>query len=215
MSQTSATPTEAANLAQLFLQRVEKSGDKEAFRIPENGDWTSVTWKQAAERVEPLAAGLLSLGVEPEDRIGIASTTRLEWILADLAILCAGAATTTVYPSTNAEDTAYILADSDSKIVFAEDDSSAQEAHRAARRAAESGQGRAVRRCRGRRLGHHPGRPRRPGREVSGRALLLRPQSRRRDQTRAAGDADLHLGHHRQAERCAAAPQGLGVRPAA
>ena len=123
MSQTSANPTEAANLAQMFLQRVEKSGDREAFRIPENGDWTSITWKQAAERVEPLAAGLLSLGVEPEDRIGIASTTRLEWILADLAILCAGAATTTVYPSTNAEDTAYILADSDSKIVFAEDES--------------------------------------------------------------------------------------------
>jgi long-chain acyl-CoA synthetase len=39
-----------------------------------------------------------------------------------LAILCAGAATTTVYPSTNAEDTGYILADSDSKIVFAEDE---------------------------------------------------------------------------------------------
>jgi long-chain acyl-CoA synthetase len=75
-----------------------------------------------AERVEALAAGLLSLGVAAEDRIGIASATRLEWILADLAILCAGGATTTVYPSTNAEDTAYILADSGSKIVFAEDD---------------------------------------------------------------------------------------------
>ena len=122
MAKTSASPDRADNLAQLFLQRVEKSGDNEAFRIPENGDWTSVTWNQAAERVEALAAGLLSLGVEPEDRIGIASATRLEWVLADLAVLCAGAATTTVYPSTNAEDTAYILADSGSKIVFAEDD---------------------------------------------------------------------------------------------
>jgi long-chain acyl-CoA synthetase len=122
MAETSASPDRASNMAQLFLQRVEKSGDNEAFRIPENGDWTSVTWNQAAERVEALAAGLLSLGIEPEDRIGIASATRLEWILADLAVLCAGAATTTVYPSTNAEDTGYILADSGSKIVFAEDD---------------------------------------------------------------------------------------------
>jgi long-chain acyl-CoA synthetase len=124
MSQTSLTPTgtRAPNLALLFLQRVEASADREAFRYPENGKWTSVTWRQTAERVEALAAGLLALGVAPEDRIGIASTTRLEWILADLAILCAGAATTTVYPSTNAEDTAYILADSDSRIVFAEDD---------------------------------------------------------------------------------------------
>ncbi len=124
MSQTSATPmaTRAPNLALLFLQRVEASADREAFRYPDGDGWASVTWKQTAERVEALAAGLLSLGVAPEDRIGIASSTRFEWILADLAIMCAGAATTTVYPSTNAEDTAYILADSDSRIVFAEDD---------------------------------------------------------------------------------------------
>ena len=124
MSQTSLTPTatQAPNLAMLFLQRVEASADKEAFRYAENGGWTSVTWKQTAERVDALAAGLLALGVAAEDRIGIASTTRFEWILADLAIMCAGAATTTVYPSTNAEDTAYILADSESRIVFAEDD---------------------------------------------------------------------------------------------
>src|SRR5271156_4352655 len=124
MSQTNVTPTatQAPNLALLFLHRVEASGDKEAFRYPADGDWTSVTWKQAAERVEALAAGLLALGVAAEERIGIASTTRLEWILADLAIMCAGVATTTVYPSTNAEDTAYILADSESRVVFAEDD---------------------------------------------------------------------------------------------
>jgi long-chain acyl-CoA synthetase len=124
MSQTSLTPTatQAPNLAMLFLNRVEASADREAFRYPENGRWVSVTWKQAAERVEALAAGLLALGVAPEDRVGIASATRFEWILADLAIMCAGAATTTVYPSTNAEDTAYILADSESRIVFAEDD---------------------------------------------------------------------------------------------
>ena len=124
MSQTSATPTstKAPNLAMLFLNRVEASPDKEAFRYPGKEGWTSVSWKQAAERVEALAAGLLALGIEPENRIGIASTTRLEWILADLAIMCAGAATTTVYPSTNGDDTAYILADSASRVVFAEDD---------------------------------------------------------------------------------------------
>src|SRR4029077_12942423 len=76
MAKTSASPDRADNLAQLFLQRVEKSGDNEAFRIPENGDWTSVTWNQAAERVEALAAGRLSLGLEPEDRGGLAPATR-------------------------------------------------------------------------------------------------------------------------------------------
>ena len=66
------------------------------------------------------AAGLIAMGVQLEDRVAIASTTRVEWILADLAIICAGGATTTVYPTTIAEDVAYILTDSGSSIVFAE-----------------------------------------------------------------------------------------------
>ena len=62
-------------------------------------------------------------GMQVEQRAAIASTTRLEWIWADLAIMLAGGATTTVYPATQAEDVAFILGDSGSVIVFAEDDS--------------------------------------------------------------------------------------------
>ncbi len=111
----------ATNIAELFIERVEATPDREAFRYQRGGEWTSVTWRDAAARVELLAAGLLSLGIEPEQRVGIASSTRYEWILADLAIMSAGAATTTVYANTNAADTAFILADSESRIVFAED----------------------------------------------------------------------------------------------
>ena len=117
---TTTTAT-AANVASMFLDRVQTSADKEAFRYLVGGEWVSATWRQTADRVETLAAGLLALGIETEQRVGIASSTRYEWILADLAIMCAGAATTTVYPSTNAGDTAYILADSQCRIVFAED----------------------------------------------------------------------------------------------
>ena len=46
----------------------------------------------------------------------------MEWILADLAVMCAAGATTTVYPSTHAADVAYILSDSECRVVFAEDD---------------------------------------------------------------------------------------------
>ena len=115
-----AVDTPAPNLAALFFDRVSKSAEKEAFRYLHTGRWVSATWQQTAERVEPLAAGLLELGIEPEQRIGIVSATRYEWILADLAVMCAGAATTTVYANTNVADTAYILADSGSRIVFAE-----------------------------------------------------------------------------------------------
>ncbi|MDX6372640.1 MAG: long-chain acyl-CoA synthetase [Nocardioidaceae bacterium] len=110
------------NFAQLFLDRVAKSSALEAYRFPKGDSWESVTWKQAGDRVNSLAAGLLSLGIQPEHRVGIASSTRYEWILADLAVMCAGGATTTVYPSTNEDDTAYIVGDSECQVVFAEDD---------------------------------------------------------------------------------------------
>jgi long-chain acyl-CoA synthetase len=110
------------NVAVQFLERVAKSPQREAFRYPEGDGWKSVTWKQAGDDVSRVAAGLLSLGIQSEQRVGIVAGTRYEWILADLAIMCAGAATTTVYPSTNEEDTAYILSDSECQVVFAEDD---------------------------------------------------------------------------------------------
>ena len=117
---TSATAT-TSNVASMFLDRVQTSANKEAFRYLVAGEWVSATWRQTADRVDELAGGLLALGIEPEQRVGVASSTRYEWILADLAIMCSGAATTTVYSSTNARDTAYILNDSECRIVFAED----------------------------------------------------------------------------------------------
>ncbi len=105
-----------------FLDRVAASAGREAYRFPVGDRWESVTWQEAGDRVRRLAAGLVSLGIQPQERVGIASSTRYEWILADLAVMCAGAATTTVYPSTMTDDVAYILADSDCRIVFAEDD---------------------------------------------------------------------------------------------
>ncbi len=110
------------NVAVQFLDRVKQSPDREAYRFPKGDAWESRTWKQTGDEVNRIAAGLLALGIQLEQRVGIASSTRYEWIVADLAVMCAGAATTTVYPSTNAEDTAYIVSDSECRIVFAEDD---------------------------------------------------------------------------------------------
>jgi len=111
------------NVAAQFLERVAKSPNAEAFRFPRGEAWESITWQQTGDMVSQVAGGLKALGIESEQRVGIACSTRFEWILADLGIMCAGGATTTVYPSTNAEDTAYILSDSECRVVFAEDDS--------------------------------------------------------------------------------------------
>jgi len=111
----------AASVPKMFRNRVAATPNTEAFRFPQGADWTSVTWKQVSERVNNIAAGLISLGIHPEERVALASGTRYEWVIADFGILAAGAATTTVYPTTNAEDVSYIVADSGSRIVIAED----------------------------------------------------------------------------------------------
>ncbi|MEE6177628.1 AMP-dependent synthetase/ligase [Mycobacterium sp. 050134] len=110
----------APSVAHLFLDRVAATPHAEAFRYPQDNTWESVTWQQVGERVHNLAAGLIALGIAPEDRVALASATRYEWVLADFAIMCAGAATTTVYPTTNATDVAYIVANSGSRVVIAE-----------------------------------------------------------------------------------------------
>ncbi len=116
------------SVAALFLERVAATPEAEAYRYPVPSpsgqgpdDWKSLSWAEAADRVYAIAAGLIELGVAPEQRVALASSTRIEWILADLGIMCAGAATTTVYPQTNADESAYILSDSESRILIAED----------------------------------------------------------------------------------------------
>lgn len=109
------------SIGRMFLDRVTASPDREAFRSPDGAQWTSLSWAQTKDRVWAVGAGLLALGVEPEQRVSIASSTRIEWILADLAINVVGAATTTIYPATAPEDVSYILVDSETTVAFAED----------------------------------------------------------------------------------------------
>ena len=97
---TSSYPTPALSVARMFYDRVAATPQAEAFRHPTAAGWASVSWAQTAQTVRTMAAGLLALGIQPEQRVAIASATRIEWLYADLAIMCAGAATTAVYPST-------------------------------------------------------------------------------------------------------------------
>ncbi len=110
------------SVPKMFRHRVTATPNTEAFRYPNaGGGWDSVTWRQVGDRVDDVAAGLISLGINPEDRVALASGTRYEWVVADFGILAAGGATTTVYPTTNAVDVAYIVANSGSRVVIAED----------------------------------------------------------------------------------------------
>jgi long-chain acyl-CoA synthetase len=110
------------SIPDMFLRRVAATPNGRAFAVPtaDDSSMTWLTWAQVGERAKNIAAGLRSLGVGLEDRVSILANTRLEWVLVDLGINCAGAATTTVYPTTEPEDAAYIVADSGSKVLVAE-----------------------------------------------------------------------------------------------
>jgi long-chain acyl-CoA synthetase len=106
----------------LFLQRVAQTPHREAYQCADGaGGWRSISWSEASTAVTEIAAGLVDLGVEAQDPVAIAASTRIEWVMADLGVMCAGAATTTIYPSTSPSDVQFILADSASRVVFAED----------------------------------------------------------------------------------------------
>src|SRR5262245_44973853 len=112
----------ARSLADLFVRRVAATPDRDAFLYPEGDGWRRLTWKDTGDRVRAIACGLRALDLRLEDRCAILSATRVEWILADLAIMCAGGATSTIYPSSTAEECAFVLRDSLSRIVFVEDE---------------------------------------------------------------------------------------------
>ena len=114
----------ATSVGDMFRMRVAETPGVLAFMEPDRAEgpntWKNYTWAETREHVDVLAAGLLARGLGAEERVGILSNTRLEWIFIDLAIACAAGATTTVYPNTAAGDVSYILHDSGCVIVVAE-----------------------------------------------------------------------------------------------
>jgi long-chain acyl-CoA synthetase len=115
-------PSGFRSLAAMYLDRVERTPERDALYYPDASDaWQTLTWRQVHARVESWASGLRALGLEDEQLTAILSQTRYEWVLADLAVLCAGGATTTIYPSSTAEECAFILTDSGARFAFVED----------------------------------------------------------------------------------------------
>ncbi len=109
------------SLAHMFLERVETTPDADAYYYPVDGGWQESTWEQTHALVEGLAAGLVALGIEPEDRVAVMATTRYEWVLAFLAAQFAGAAVTPVDPTADDAHVAGVLRDSGARVVIAED----------------------------------------------------------------------------------------------
>lgn len=106
----------------MFWHRVEGRRDKILLRQKKFGVWRAVTWKESGQVVREVATGLMALGLEPGDRVSIASNTVEEWLFTDFAVMSAGGISSGIYPTDAANQVEYLLSDSGSQFVFVEDD---------------------------------------------------------------------------------------------
>jgi long-chain acyl-CoA synthetase len=111
----------AKSIHELFQNCVSARREKVAAQHKVGGVWRDVTWAELESTATKAAAGLVSIGVQPREMVSLISNTRLEWIMADLGILGAGATTVPVYQSSTPDDTQFILNDAGSVVVFVED----------------------------------------------------------------------------------------------
>jgi long-chain acyl-CoA synthetase len=105
-------------LVELYREAFGAHPKPDAFRHKSDGAWKDVSSAEARDTLERVAAALATRGIRPGDRVAILSENRLEWALADLAILTLGAATVPIYATVTAQQTRHILADSGAQVAF-------------------------------------------------------------------------------------------------
>ncbi len=107
-------------VAELFIQSINGMPEAPAYYDKVEGDWQKLTYGEVGQIVEKLAAGLAAKGIEKNDKVAILATNCSKWTMADFAITGLGAATVTVYPTLIAPQIKYIIDDSDTKLIFTE-----------------------------------------------------------------------------------------------
>jgi long-chain acyl-CoA synthetase len=114
--------TAARTPAQLFWRRTEEWSARVALREKQLGRWRSITWQDYGLAVTWTAHGLRDLGLASGDVCSILADNRPEWLYTDMAALSLGAIGNGIYPTSSPQQVAYMLRDSESKIVVVEND---------------------------------------------------------------------------------------------
>lgn len=109
------------NLVQLFAARVRRTPHAPALRHKVAATWQTLTWTQWWDMARDVAAGLISkFGLQAGGAVAICAPTRMEWIVADLAIAMVGGISVPIYPSLTEDNARFILEDSDCKVLLAD-----------------------------------------------------------------------------------------------
>ncbi len=115
----------ARNLVELFERQAARQGGRTAVKHKRDGRWQEVSWKEMARRARDVSDGLAALGVQPGERVSIIGETQLEWIVADVGIMGAGAVTVPIYQSNPAHECQYILEHSGASWIFVDSEAQA------------------------------------------------------------------------------------------
>ncbi len=107
-------------IGQAIIEMGKRDSQKPAVKYRQDNHWQSLSWQQYLSEVESLGAGLLKLGIEPDDKVGLMSNTRFEWGVCDLAILGCHGVTIPIYQNNVPDDIVYIINNSGAKIFFFE-----------------------------------------------------------------------------------------------
>lgn len=110
-----------ATLPGQLWQHAQTRPDEVAIREKHLGIWQQVSWKDYLDHVRHFTMGLLELGVKPGDAVAVQAENCQEWLYSDLAVQCAGAVVTTVYPTSSLEEVRHILVNSAARILIAGD----------------------------------------------------------------------------------------------
>ena len=123
--QTYTTPGEKTvasdtNAVSMLQRRAESAPDHPALAYRDGDRFVDVPTSDLWSTVVEIAAGLVASGVQKGDRVALHTATRIEFTYFDYAIWAAGAATTTIYETSSAEQVKWILADSGSVAIITE-----------------------------------------------------------------------------------------------
>jgi long-chain acyl-CoA synthetase len=111
-------------LGQMALDSCARYGGV-ALQFPRDGQMVEIDYPALGRMCREIARGLISLGIEPGDRVSIFGLTSADWTLADLGSLCAGAVVTPIYHTNSPEECAHVLGHSEARLVFCDDASQA------------------------------------------------------------------------------------------
>lgn len=109
------------HIAGIFHNRAERYQYETCVRYKKDGRYVPISWKEMQAMVTRTGLGLMSLGVEPGDMVGIFSENCWQWLVSDLATLSIGAADAPIYATNSAIEAAYIVNDSLTKVLFVSD----------------------------------------------------------------------------------------------